>query len=318
MIGPKKFCRHTFTLSSKSFYEENKFYINDVINYPAAVIVLCYYRNYYDRWFQYYYSESRRPLANKYLKILRKNLMNVPSGISLDRLSKVCGGASIYPKEIYTSPIHYKFLIEGVMHDEKCYLRHQVCLESSTIKQFKRAAKLVGRHLRRKFDLRKKESIQTLCQFLLDCPEPTGKVVSLAERSIIWHRRQAEEAIKLQLKMENPDTETAKPPIELPNSPNITFLDTIGKVVQEGINMGHCIAGYAKQAVNGKCYLFHIEYDGEVASAEIRCYGYLSQVQGPGNRDNDACKYGKKMLGIWASKLRKFLEVNGLYWELKL
>lgn len=301
-IGPSHYLTKHHHFIRKSFFENNPYYINDVINYPAAAIVIYFNYNNYDKWFDHYTPSVPTPTNQK---IFRKNLMKLPPCVSLSIISRITRERRVFPKHLLMSPIHFKFWVFGSLHDEIKYCFHQDCLELSTVKQYQRAAKLVGRHLHCKFDLRKRQDCVRLCEFLIDCPEPAGRVVALAERSIAWHRRQAEETIKLRLKMTNLDSETAKPPIELPKNENIKFLATIKDIFDEGISMGHCIASYAERAVKGSCYLFHIEYKGERASAEIRKEGYIAQIQGPNNRKNKACVYGEKVFREWVQGFNK-------------
>lgn len=63
--------------------------------------------------------------------------------------------------------------------------------------------------------------------------------------------------------------------------------------------MGHCVAAYAAAAVYGRSYLFHVSYRGEEATVEVSEWGHVTQTQGPGNRDNGACRYGRRVLNRW-------------------
>jgi hypothetical protein len=95
------------------------------------------------------------------------------------------------------------------------------------------------------------------------------------------------------------DEPTQLPPIPLPETEGITFLATVGEVKAEGKRMGHCIAGYAREAQLGRCFLFHIDYKGEMASAEVSPSGRLMQCHGVRNRDNKAVDWGTKQLNRW-------------------
>jgi hypothetical protein len=64
----------------------------------------------------------------------------------------------------------------------------------------------------------------------------------------------------------------------LPAVPGVRFLDSVAAIADEGAAMGHCAASYAESAVRGECYLFHVEHDGELATAEVAPDGRVVQV----------------------------------------
>lgn len=94
-------------------------------------------------------------------------------------------------------------------------------------------------------------------------------------------------------------TQTALPPIPLLEDPHITFLADVGAVYREGQTMQHCIASYAGDAVQGGCYLFHIDYQDTTASTMIDARGRMVQSFGPRNVTNAASRYGAQVLGSW-------------------
>ena len=106
--------------------------------------------------------------------------------------------------------------------------------------------------------------------------------------------------------------EVAQPPIPLPEEEGITFLATVGDIRAEGRQMHHCISGYANDAVDGKVYIFHIEHDGETASASVSIDGRFIQCLGPCNMHNSASQFGRSILAEWASEL---LESSRLIWD---
>jgi hypothetical protein len=65
------------------------------------------------------------------------------------------------------------------------------------------------------------------------------------------------------------------------------------------MEMKHCIASYAERAVNGNCYLFHIEHGDETASIEVDYLGRVLQAQGPRNKRNAATRWGTRALRKW-------------------
>jgi hypothetical protein len=60
--------------------------------------------------------------------------------------------------------------------------------------------------------------------------------------------------------------------------------------------MDNCVASYARQAVAGQCYLFHIERAGETGSVEVGVDGRIRQAFGPYNRRNTAATWAKQIL----------------------
>jgi hypothetical protein len=68
--------------------------------------------------------------------------------------------------------------------------------------------------------------------------------------------------------------------------------------------MEHCIASYCEQAVEGRCYLFHAEYQGEKASVEVNPSGEIIQARGPRNCYNKAAQWATQVFGQWGRGLR--------------
>ncbi len=119
------------------------------------------------------------------------------------------------------------------------------------------------------------------------------------------HQRQIERQKKLASQKEWMATKTQLPPKDLPEYDDgvITFLDTVLAVNDEGDAMNHCVftAGYGEKAVAGNCYLFHVEYAGDDATAELLPNGNLNQIKGPYNRQNKACRWGTVKLAEWVA-----------------
>src|SRR5262249_11461833 len=117
------------------------------------------------------------------------------------------------------------------------------------------------------FSTRRTADIWKAVRFIGDYPEEyRGNIVNLAGRSIRWHNSgQAQEQHKA-IASFGAEKRVAKPPVPLPEKPGVSFLSTVGEICDEGAKMHHCIASYAQRAVNGFCYLFHIDHDGDMAS----------------------------------------------------
>jgi PcfJ-like protein len=110
-----------------------------------------------------------------------------------------------------------------------------------------------------------------------------------------WRRRHDARA--------NHRTATARPPIALPNMSGVTFLATVGEVMQEGERMGHCVGSHAPDAATGQVFLFHVEHAGTHATVEVDPRGQILDAQGPHNRPNAAAEYGERALSAWGAGL---------------
>lgn len=154
-------------------------------------------------------------------------------------------------------------------------------------------------------DFRKINSLVQMCQYLLDYPERyQGTLIGLLRRGEEWHRRIITDRNKSKSKYSD-DTPTAKLPVEM-NIDGITFLKSVGEIIEEGQKMVHCVSSYSNAAVKGRSYLFHIDYKKQQATCEITS-GFggdyrINQIYGPRNQDNLACEWGKKTIGGWISK----------------
>jgi hypothetical protein len=137
-----------------------------------------------------------------------------------------------------------------------------------------------------------------------------GSIVGLAERAINFHRYSLAEQREKTLQEFGGDQITTRPPIPLPEIEGISFLDTVASVVDEGKQMNHCIASYARQAVCGSSYLFHVERNGESASIEVDRSGCIVQAYGPRNCKNKAVVWGTRILRQWGNDLGMFRHQN--------
>lgn len=133
----------------------------------------------------------------------------------------------------------------------------------------------------------------------------TGNLIGLLKKAMVWHREQHEQELKRLLARYSSDRATARPPIPLPDNLAVTFLATVGDIYQEGLSMGHCIAGYTENALQGTYYLFHVCYQGTEASVQVHCTGEVLQSFGPHNRVNVAATYGKRVLARWGNQLKR-------------
>lgn len=225
-------------------------------------------------------------------KALNKTLDNFPRGVPTRyamALAHIKLQESIYDKVKLIA-------ITGMSSWEA---RHKDCVIRSTSEEIRRAFKLYQKQLKRqgrKVRLNKSVDINEFIQYCRDFEgEHNGNIVGLYHKSVEWHGRQ----VYNQLQRADAQTKTATPKVALPPLDNVQFLSTVGEVVAEGHKMGHCIASYANYAVQGTCYLFHVEYKGHTASTMVAPTGEVVQSYGPRNSKNLASEYGKKVLGKW-------------------
>jgi hypothetical protein len=165
----------------------------------------------------------------------------------------------------------------------------------------------IGAATRRHLHTGSVDDLRFALRFLADDPEMHGTTLAgVTEHAIRWHReapgrRQAQEVLS---RVGGGQRPTQPPPIPLPDIAGIRFLATTGEVVAEGTRMNHCIGSRAASAVLGKCYLFHVDYRGEMASIEVSATGRITESAGPHNSKNAAVTWGCRKLLAWAKPLR--------------
>lgn len=262
---------------------------------------------------------------------LNKTLMNFPHMVSLQTLRGM--SECKLPKPYYDK----LELIVAVNGPYQIRRRHDYHLiqEADDINlrpflfctrdQIKEAIRLVAEHVQAKPNYRKTSQIIETLIFICDAytsyddslpPYRGTSIVTMARNSIRWHndlanreivreQRWARENEERQRILENPESETAKPPIDLPDSPHVRFLSTVQAVKDEGTLMGNCVAGYAYNAIQGNCFLFHIDYKEEMATVEITETGEVRQSKGPKNLTNIASEWGKQYLGRWGRNFKR-------------
>jgi hypothetical protein len=183
--------------------------------------------------------------------------------------------------------------------------------------QIKEAMEQVAAYTGNRLSPRRTGDLMLLVDYLADYPDVYhGNIVGLAGRTIRWHRELtalymaqlrefgAHEFFARWRSLRNatlpPHTLTAQPPLPLPETPGVTFLDTVGAICEEGTDMRHCIASYARGAVDGRHHLFHVTYEGEHATVMVDAYsGRVLQAHGPRNQRNNAVAWGTRVLNQW-------------------
>lgn len=181
---------------------------------------------------------------------------------------------------------------------------HGKLLQHAKAGQVREALDRLSRHLRQPLDARKADDVKQLVQFLADYPDSHGgNIIGLTERAIRWHRDRQEEHMNAMRQHYGAETPTMVPPIPLPELPEVRFLDTVSAVCGEAERMHHCVASYIDLAVQGNCYLFHVQHKGDEATVEVGCEGKVRQAQGPRNLRNRASVWGRRVLNRWAKQL---------------
>jgi hypothetical protein len=152
-------------------------------------------------------------------------------------------------------------------------------------------------------------------------------ILTLANRSLKYHtnekfmRGENERELQRQKEKEIEKYErlrvqkTALPPIPLPDDDRIKFLSTYEEVVNEGKEMNHCVGTYAEKAIDGDCFLFHIEYEGQIATAEILRNGHVQQVRGRFNASNVATEWGREYFKSWSRNFPQSEQKYATYQE---
>jgi hypothetical protein len=234
---------------------------------------------------------------------LNRTLMNLPGGIPMHLLWRL--GFIELPR-----PITNRLELSLVL----VYLRYEIrnpnwqLILYAQADQIKVALDHLSAHCRKNLSHRRWEDIQFLAMYLHDFPNNhVGNIVGLTQQSIDWHRNI--EVIHVQNEIDGlGNTDAALPPIPLPSTAGITFLTNVEAINAEGKHMRNCIASFARSAVKGDCYLFHIDKDGEEACAQVNSYGQLIQVYGPHNIRNNASRWGATELYNWGKELANYLK----------
>lgn len=230
---------------------------------------------------------------------LNRTLMNLPGGIPHSMLPYLNRRHLERPicNRLELLVALFARIVQEPNHNHRVY-------EHATAGQIKEAMRRVAEHTRNNLSPRRARDVRWLMDFISDYPEAhQGNLVGLADRAILWHRAQQEMDVNQQVKALGGDTKTAEPPIPLPDVPGLRFLATVAEVCQEGLEMQHCIASYARQACHGQCYIFHAEHENDSATVEVGPTGRVIQAHGPRNRINGAAGWAKRQLNRWGQAI---------------
>lgn len=283
-------------LFEPEIYNE-KYIISDLFNYRAAchaLQMLTYYSNQLGNmrdWLGF--------LADSPAK--RRTLMNLPGNIPTWIVEHI---TNTYLYQTVTERLP---LILSLASSFQPGQLHDPILQRATTAQVKEGFRRWARTTHEPEGIRKVSAIHRYAIFLNDYPDHhNGNLIGLTDKAIRWHRdielrrnemqlAQLERAGKIVM---------AKPPLPLPELPEIKFLETARDLMEEGERMGHCVAAYADQAAKGRSFLFHVERNGVGATVEVKSDGFVSQAYGPHNRENGAARWGKRVLSEWAKEFR--------------
>jgi len=179
---------------------------------------------------------------------------------------------------------------------------HERIFLSAAPDRIVRAVRLISEHTRNELSPRRARDVIFAANFILDCREEhRGNIVGLAKKAIAWHRNEMRSQAERIVAELGGARETTKPPVPLPAklAEAVTFLETVKDVCEEGARMNNCVASYAREAVNGSSYLFHVSRGGEEATVEVGWDGHVRQAAGPSNRANAAARWGRRELERW-------------------
>ncbi len=296
----------------------------DILNYRAAAIALAYLESeFWEHFCAQQLGTGADPSPELFVQAMRnwrglysptgvpyrslnRTLMNLPKGIPptlLCRLNRIRLERPILDRLELTALLAHA-AHERPERDPEVVASQRWILQRATADQIRGAIARIATATERDLSPRRDRDVVFAIDYLADYPGPyQGTLEGLVRRAIRWHR---EVAAQLQIEklvtglggLERP---TAQPPIPLPTIPGITFLATVGAVVEEGRRMENCIASYAQAAVSGDCFLFHIDHEEEMASAQVNPHGEIFQAEGPRNSENYAASWGWRQLDEWAS-----------------
>lgn len=326
---------HTDLAEHEALYRE-PYIVRDVLNYRAAAIAL--YRVGADLWPEGIavppkaFEARMSPPPEERIHALRnwrglfspsgapyrsldRTLMNLPSAIPV---YLTCYLRSVKLERPIVSPLVLKAVLyrvanacDSIGRAPSVVAANQIrILQHATEDELRGAVAHVAVYTGS--PLNNNRHVRQLVQLISDYPEPHhGRLGGLLKKAIRWDKCRYCNPQILQEVLDELDgaaTPTARPPIPPPAVPGITFLSTVGEIIEEGVRMRHCIAEEASSAVDGHSHFFHIERHGELASIEVDSDGEVTQASGPRNCQNGATRWGAMWLRIWGRKLHPMLQ----------
>lgn len=274
----------------------DKYIVRDIISYRAAALAtkMTYYPGDMSNWMSMFADNGIL------YRSLTKTLMNFPGGIPSSM-------AKNFPLIRLPHPMTERapLLLALAMASLPIEWQFMDIAYKATPAQIKYALKLLEKHTHEKAPFRRASSMGKLAWFIGgNVDKHNGNIVGLTEKAIKAHQNRQNLALEV-LRQSNDYDNPVKNPPALPNNPNITFLDKVGLILEEGTQMNHCVGGYAKLAARGECYLFHVNYAETEATVQVDSQGNVVQSHGPNNCTNAASLYGVKELTKWGKTLRQ-------------
>jgi hypothetical protein len=299
-------CRQPAVICDEAIYKE-PYIVQDVLAFraAAAATLVCEIQGPVNEtaieklrhWRDLY-----APAGTKSYRALNVTLMNLPGGIPTSLLADLQLVA--LPRPI----VNRLELITTILAGSRTTDNFRVFAHASA-SDIKEAVRLVSAaHYRPRIcplSHRSTRDVRHVVNYLLDYPEKyLGTISSLARRSIRWHADESNlQHTRQKVRRLGLDRLVAKPPVPVPTFEGIKFLETVEDIVSEGEQMNHCIGTYAERAVEGRCYLFHAEHEGEHASIEVSPSGHVVQAYGPRNCTNRATQWAERILRTWGQTL---------------
>ena len=316
-------CRRAPLLSDDALYRE-KYIVKDILSYRAAAVAVlaCGFfgpANESSIEKMRHWRDLFAPAGMGAYTSLNKTLMNLPGGVPASLLGDL--RQVVLPRPIYNRLELIATILAGARTTDNFHV-----FAHATADEIKEAVRRMSVSLQRQQEAeiaemiqqfpgngwerakvraalspRRTRDIREAVYYMLDFPDDhNGRLVGLAEKAIRWHGTAGrEEEARKTIRRFGTERKTALPPIGLPKVEGIRLLATVGDIVTEAEKMRHCIASYADKAVEGHCFLFHVDYRGESASVEVDHMGQIKQARGPRNSPNVATHWGAKVLAEW-------------------
>ena len=307
-------CRRAPLISEDALYKE-QYIVKDILSYPAAAIATLACDvfgpvNESPIEKMLHWRDIFAPAGMGSYHALNATLMNLPGGVPASLLCDLRN--LILPRPICNRLELIATILAGARTaDNFSVFAHATAAEIQEAMRrvslsLQRAWAQRGIENHENLSSRRTRDVRTAVHYLLDYPEDHhGRILGLVDKAIRWHGvegRQME--ARKSTKRFGSDRQLTTPPIPLPEVEGIRFLATVADAVSEGQQMEHCIASYCEDAVEGRCYLFHVDYQGEQASVEVSPSGKVIQARGPRNCHNKATRWATQVLGQWGRGFR--------------
>lgn len=334
--------QHVPRLACHPDFYADRFLARDVVRYRAAAIALARLDDLYAPWCRSRGlpandgPESKLAALRDWRSLfspngqtyrsLNRTLMNlptfVPAGLVTHLRSFVLERPLTGPRALTATLLHASDARAARLAEASELQRK--CFERASERDIGDAVAAIAEFTGRSLSPDRLEDIGYAVRFVIDDVHPFhGRLAGLVRRAIQWHeglrRRRARERWRppepppprpapdrtshaLRRPLDQP---TARPPVPLPDVDGIEFLASVNRVRAEARRMDNCIASYARSAVAGECFLFHVRHRGEHASVEVDPRGNVRQAEGPSNSSNRASEWGAQRLQEWGRSLAR-------------